>query len=196
MKILVQELRAALAATLGLMVLLCGAYPFAVWAVGQAAFPLQAGGSLAQRQGAIIGSELIGQNFTGPGYFHPRPSAAGAGYDAAGSGGSNLGPLSKQLADTVAVRIADFRRENDLDSGTPVPADAVTASGSGLDPDISIENAMLQAPRVARARATPVPDVQDKIRKHLQGPDLFIFGPRRVNVLALNLSLDAGHGRR
>jgi K+-transporting ATPase ATPase C chain len=141
--------------------------------------------------GTIHGSRLIGQQFTGEKYFHSRPSAAGNGYDATSSGGSNLGPTSKKLADSIAQNVADYRAQNNLGTNDAVPADAVTASGSGLDPHISVRNAELQAPRVAKARGLPVEKVLELARQNTDQPDLKIFGEAGVNVLKLNLALDS-----
>ena len=191
MKNMMSELRVAAIATLSLAVLLCGVYPLIVWALSQGLFPNEAGGSMIQRGGDIVGSELIGQNFSSPKYFHPRPSAAGeAGYDAGNSSGSNLGPLSKKLADAVKERVETYRAENGLAPEAPVPADAVTSSGSGLDPHISLKNALLQAPRVAQARGVGSEALEKIIRAHTDGRDLGIFGEPRVNVLKLNLAVD------
>jgi len=187
-----KELRTAMAALLVLAVILCGAYPFAVWGIGQAIFPNQADGSLIQLQGKTAGSSLIAQGFKGAAYFHPRPSAAGQGYDAANSGGSNLGPTSQKLIDSVKERIAVYRSENNLAPQSPIPADAVTSSGSGLDPHISVQNARLQAPRVAKVRNMSQETLRQKIDIHTEGRDLGIFGEPRVNVLNLNLELDSG----
>lgn len=187
-----KELRTAMAALLVLAVILCGAYPFAVWGIGQAIFPNQADGSLIKLQGKTAGSSLIAQGFKGAAYFHPRPSAAGQGYDAANSGGSNLGPTSQKLIDSVKERIAVYRSENNLAPQSPIPADAVTSSGSGLDPHISIQNARLQAPRVAKVRNMSQETLRQKIDIHTEGRDLGIFGEPRVNVLNLNLELDSG----
>src|SRR5512134_4144738 len=144
MKNLAAELRASIAATLLLAVLCCGIYPVVVWGIAQAAFPEKANGSLVHVDGKVAGSSLLGQGFTAPNYFHPRPSAAGQGYDAASSSGTNLGPTSKKLIGDVKQRIASFRAENGLPSDARVPADAVTSSASGLDPHISPANASLQ----------------------------------------------------
>lgn len=185
-----REARASLISTLILAVLLCGIYPLAVWGVAQGLFPSQANGSLLIRQGKVVGSTLIAQGFSDPRFFHPRPSAAGDGYDAARSGGGNLGPLSRKLVEEVAGRIAAYRRENALSMDIPVPADAVTASGSGLDPHISVRNAILQARRVARSRGLNEEELLEKIRAHTEGRDLGILGEPRVNVVQLNLDLD------
>ena len=173
------------------VIICCGIYPLALWAIGQAFFPFQANGSLLiDRTGSVRGSRLIGQQFTLDKYFQSRPSAAGNGYDATSSGGSNLGPTSSNLVATITQRIADYRAQNNLATNTLVPADAVTASGSGLDPHISIQNAELQAPRIAKARNLPVEKVQSLIRANTDSADLGILGEPGVNVLALNLALD------
>lgn len=187
-----KELRTALASVLVLVVILCGAYPLLVWGIGQTLFPNQANGSLIQLRGKTAGSSLIAQGFKGAAYFHPRPSAAGQGYDASNSGGSNLGPTSQKLIDSVKERIAVYRSENNLTPQSPVPADAVTSSGSGLDPHISVQNARLQAPRVAKVRNMSQEKLRQKIDIHTEGRDLGIFGEPRVNVLKLNLDLDSG----
>ena len=190
MKTLWPEIRASLAAVLSLAVLLCGFYALTVWLLGQALFPAKANGSLVSRSGTVVGSSLIAREFVGPGYFRPRPSSAGEGYDGAASGGSNLGPLSKALFEAVSARVAVYRAENGLPPGTLVPADAVTASASGLDPHISVRNARLQAPRVARARGLTEEAVLERVAACAQGRDLGFLGEPRVNVLMLNLSLD------
>jgi len=190
MKNLVAELRASIAATLLLAVLCCGVYPVVVWAVGQGLFSYQANGSLVRVDGKVAGSSLLAQGFTAPNYFHPRPSAAGQGYDAAGSSGTNLGPTSKKLIEDVKQRVASFRTEDGLAPDARVPADAVTSSASGLDPHISPANANLQAGRVAAARGMTKEDVLKKVRAHTEGRSLGIFGEPRVNVLMLNLDLD------
>ncbi len=190
MKTVWPEIRASLAAVLSLAVLLCGFYTLTVWVLGQALFPAKANGSLVSRDGIVLGSSLIAAEFAGPGYFHPRPSAAGEGYDGAASGGSNLGPLSKALSEAVSARIVVYRAENGLPPGTLVPGDAVTASASGLDPHISVRNARLQAPRVAKARGLTEEVVLERVAAFTQGRDLGILGEPRVNVLMLNLSLD------
>ena len=194
MKNLFSELRIALIATFSLAILLCGIYPLVVWGVAQMVFPHQANGSLIVQNGKIVGSELLAQNFTGPKYFHPRPSSAGdTGYDGGSSGGSNLGPTSKKLIDSVKKRVEAYREENGLPASVPVPADAVTASASGLDPHISVPNALTQASRVAKARGLGPEVVQAMVKAHTEGRDLGLFGEERVNVLKLNLALD---GRR
>lgn len=185
-----QELRRSFLAVGALAVILCGLYPLASWVMAQVLFPGRANGSLLVEKGAIVGSDLIGQPFSGPAYFHPRPSAAGAGYDAGRSGGSNLGPLSRELVQAVSRRAAEYRAENGLAAGVPVPADAVTASASGLDPHISPENARLQAGRVARARDLAEADVLALIGASTEGRTFGVLGEPRVNVLALNLALD------
>ena len=190
MKELFVQLRISLAAVLALAVLVCGIYPLLVWAAGQTLFPSQAGGSLVRIGGTVAGSALLAQGFTGPVYFHPRLSAAGDGYDAASSGGSNLGPTSRRLTELVRDRIAAYRIENRLASGIPVPVDAVTASASGLDPHISVPNALLQAGRVARARGMSEEALHRRIAAHTEGRDLGFLGTPRVNVLMLNLDLD------
>jgi potassium-transporting ATPase KdpC subunit len=191
MKNMLSELRTAVIAVFSLAVVLCGAYPLVVWVVSQGLFPYEANGSLVQRDGTIVGSELIAQNFSSPRYFHPRPSAAGeAGYDGANSGGTNLGPLSKKLAETVKARVNAYRVENGLPPDRPVPADAVTASASGLDPHITLENAFLQAPRVAQHRGMERRALDRLIQAYAEGRGLGIFGEPRVNVLKLNLALD------
>ena len=190
MKDLIAELRAAVAAMLLLAVLCCGIYPAIVWAVGQGLFSDKANGSLVRVGGNVVGSSLLAQGFAGPSYFHPRPSAAGKGYDAAASSGTNLGPLSKTLTEAIAQRIAAYRTDNGLAPDAPVPADAATCSASGLDPHISLANAELQAQRVARARGLDRAAILRTIAAHTEGRDLGLFGEPRVNVLLLNLDLD------
>jgi len=190
MKTWIAEIKTSLLATAALAVLLCGVYPLAVHLIGRGVFPGRADGSLLVRDGAVVGSSLIGRSFEGPRYFHPRPSAAGTGYDGTASGGTNLGPLSKALSEAVASRAADYRAENGLPAGTLLPADAVTSSASGLDPHISPANARLQAARVARARGLAEADVLVRIEAFTEGRDLGVLGEPRVNVLKLNLDLD------
>ena len=192
MKSLLHELRTALLLTALLAVLLGGAYPIFVWGTAQLLFPTAANGSLVHdANGTLRGSALLAQNFSVERYFHPRPSAAGAGYDAAASSGSNLGPTSQKLAGLVAADVAAYRARQSLPTGAPVPADAVTRSGSGLDPHISPANAALQADRVARARGLPPERIRALIEQHTAAPDWGVFGEARVNVLLLNRALDA-----
>ncbi len=192
MKALVSELRPAITATLVLAAVTCGVYPLIVTGVAQAAFKDKAHGSLITGpDGAVRGSSLLGQNFTAAQYFHPRPSAAGAGYDAANSSGSNLGPTSQKLNDAIKERIAAYRTANGLSDQEAVPADAVMASGSGLDPHISVKNAELQTVRVAKARNLSVEKVKELIAASTTKPSFGILGAAGVNVLKLNLSLDA-----
>ena len=189
---LLQEIKVSVLATLALVVILCGIYPVVVWGIAQVAFPSQANGSLVEVKGKIVGSSLLAQNFSGPQYVHPRPSAAGGtGYDGTNSGGSNLGPLSQKLIDQVKERVDKYRTENNLPAATLVPADAATASGSGLDPHISWRNAEMQAPRVAQARKVSADKVKRLMRDFTEGPDLGFLGEAGVNVLRLNLALDA-----
>ncbi len=191
MKFVLSEIRRGVLITLVFAVICCGAYPLLVFGLGQVFFPRQANGSLIQDgHGGIQGSELIGQPFSSDKYFHSRPSAAGNGYDATSSGGSNLGPTSQKLRDSIAQKLADYRSSNGLATNTPVPADAVTASASGLDPHISPENAALQAPRVAKTRGLPLDTVRQLINQHTAPPALGFLGDPGVNVLELNLALD------
>lgn len=183
------HLRPALV-SMGLFTALLGvAYPLAVTGVAQAAFPAQAGGSLVRdADGKVVGSALIGQAFVKPEYFHGRPSAAGDGYDAGASSGSNMGPLNEKLIDREKTDAQALRTEN---PGAVIPADAVTTSASGLDPDISPANARFQAPRVARERGVPISQVTALVEAQVQQPMLGFIGQPRVNVLALNRALDA-----
>jgi K+-transporting ATPase ATPase C chain len=190
MKAFFVQMRVSLTAVLALAFLVCGIYPLLVWAAGQTLFPRQAGGSLVRIGGTVAGSALLSQGFTGAAYFHPRPSAAGDGYDAASSGGSNLGPTSRRLTELVRGRIAAYRTENGLTTDVHIPADAVTASASGLDPHISVPNALIQAGRVARARGMSEEALRGRIATHTEGRDLGFLGTPRVNVLMLNLDLD------
>lgn len=193
MKIVLSEIRPAIVSTLVLAAVCCGFYPLAVTGISKVAFAKQADGSLiTDKNGTIIGSSLLGQNFSGGRYFHPRPSAAGAnGYDAASSSGSNLGPTSQKLADQIKERVAVYRAINGLAETQPVPADAVTASGSGLDPHISPANAALQTERVAKARSLSPEKVKELIAANTDGADFGLLGEDGVNVLKLNLALDA-----
>lgn len=192
MKPIISYFRGAVAATAVLSVVACGLYPLAVWAIGQTAFRDKANGNLiVDKDGTVIGSSLLGQNFSGEGYFHPRPSAAGAnGYDAASSSGTNLGPTSQKLADQVKERIAAYRTVNGLPETVQIPADAVTASASGLDPHISPRNAGLQISRVAKSRGLTEEQVRAMVDSHTSKATLGILGSPGVNVLELNLALD------
>lgn len=192
MKSLLLELKASVLVTLVFVLLLCGVYPAAVWAGGQLLFREQANGSLlVDPDGSIRGSALLAQGFTSDRYFHPRPSAAGAGYDAANSSGSNLGPTSQKLADAIQADVAAYRARNGLAADAPVPADAVTRSGSGLDPHISVANAELQAARVAQARKLPLATVRALVDRQVESREFEMLGEPRVNVLLLNRVLDA-----
>jgi potassium-transporting ATPase KdpC subunit len=178
-------------ATLALAVVCCGLYPLLVFGLGQLLFPDKANGSLiVDAKGTVRGSRLIGQPFTTDKYFHPRPSSAGNGYDPTSSSGSNLGPTSQKLRDAIAQNVADYRSQNGLATNAPVPADAVTGSGSGLDPHISPDNAQLQAGRVAKARGLAPERVDALIQQYTDSADFGILGEPGVNVLRLNLALD------
>ena len=178
--------------TLVTVLLLGLGYPLLVTGIASLIFPHQAGGSLILKNGQVIGSELLAQSFTSDRYFHPRPSAAGMdGYDPTSSGGSNLGPTNQKLIDAVQQRAVAYRQENGLAPDAQVPVDAITASASGLDPDISPANAYLQAARVAKARGLSASQVKVLIDQSTQGRTLGILGEPRMNVLELNLALDA-----
>jgi potassium-transporting ATPase KdpC subunit len=202
-----KHLRPAVLLTVFFVLLTGLAFPGVIWAIGQTVFPDQANGSLVRdAQGKLVGSTLLGQSFSKPEYFHPRPSAAGAGYDAANSSGTNLGPTSDKLIhgikDDTATKDVDetylgfrdlaqaYRQENGLAADQLIPADAATRSASGLDPDISIANAELQVARVARARKLSPERVRQVLAQTQSGRLLGVFGEPRVNVLALNLALD------
>ena len=192
-----RQLATGIRMTIALVVMTGLLYPLAVFAVGQGLFKDRADGSFVKNgSGQVVGSSLIGQNFVDangnadPKYFQPRPSAAGNGYDAGASGGTNLGPSNPKLLDAVTQRVADYRTLNNLDGNTPVPVDAVTASGSGLDPHISVANAKLQAARVAAVRHLNVDRVLALVARHTEGRAWGFLGEKVVNVLELNLDLD------
>lgn len=205
---MLRQLRPAIMSML-VLTILCGfVFPFVITAIAQVAFHRQANGSLVTNGGKVTGSELIGQNFTAPSYFHPRPSAAGGGYDAANSGGTNLGPTSDKLINGIHKKLpngkddpgnfdgvkdltAAYRKENALPPDGKVPADAVTRSASGLDPDISPANARLQVARVARERRMSEDRVLQLVVENTRGRQCGVLGERRVNVLKLNMALDA-----
>jgi potassium-transporting ATPase KdpC subunit len=194
MKAFFSEIRGAVLSTLVLAVVCCGLYPLIVFGISQALFYDKANGSLiVDKDGGVRGSRLLAQGFSAEKYFHPRPSAAGNGYDAASSSGSNLGPTSQKLNDAIKDRIDTYRKENGLGGNEPVPADAVTASGSGLDPHISLYNAQLQTARVAKARGLSEDKVRELVEQNTDGRDLGVFGESGVNVLQLNLALDQLH---
>lgn len=174
--------------TVVLTVLLGIVYPLAMTAISQVVFPSQANGSLIERDGKVIGSSLIGQSFGSPTFFHGRPSAAGTGYDGMSSGGSNLGPTSKALMDRIAHDRDSLQKLYPELTGA-LPADMLTASASGLDPDISVANAMLQANVISRTTGLPIDSVRSLVQQHVKGRDLGFLGEPRVNVLELNLAL-------
>ena len=185
-----QQLLPGLRIKLFMTLLLGVVYPLAMTGICQVLFPHRSNGSLITQGEKVIGSELIGQNFTKPEYFQPRPSAAGNdGYDATASGGSNFGPTNQKLVDRVKASIEKFRKENP-DYHGPIPADMMTTSASGLDPHLSPDSAMAQVPRVAKARGVSVEQVNQMVGQLTEGPDLGVLGEPRVNVLRLNLALD------
>ena len=216
MKTFLSEIKTSLLLTLVLALLLCGVYPVVVWAGARVFFPSKADGSLVvDATGAVRGSSLLAQNFTSEKYFWPRPSAAGSGFDATSSSGTNLGPTSAKLANGVHAKdasgkdlvdpgnfdgikdlVAAYRTANGLGAADPVPADAVTRSGSGLDPHISVANALLQAPRVARVRNLPVEQVRALVAQCTDGRDFGVLGEPGVNVLLLNLALEQSAAAR
>src|SRR6267142_581135 len=192
MKEFFSHIRSAVISTFVLAVVCCGLYPLIVLGISHTFFRDKANGSLiVDPDGAVRGSKLLGQGFADAKYFHPRPSAAGNGYDATSSGGSNLGPTSRKLNDAIKDRLAAYRAENGLSESAPVPADAVTTSGSGLDPHISLHNAELQTPRVAKTRGLSEDKVREFIRANTDTADLGFLGEPGVNILPLNLALDA-----
>jgi potassium-transporting ATPase KdpC subunit len=182
-----KNLITALLMTIATTILLGIIYPLVVTGIAQVIFPKQANGQLVERDGKVIGSHLIGQAFSGPGYFHSRPSAAGTGYDAANSSPSNLGPTNKKLLDRVQQDVARMQSEN---PGKPIPVDLVTSSASGLDPHISPAAAEFQLPRVAKERGTSEEELRRLVAKHTEGRQFGFLGEPRVNVLELNLELD------
>jgi len=209
---MLRQLRPALVSVVTLTVLCGFVFPLAVTGIAQLVFRHQANGSLIERDGRIVGSRLIGQGFSTPAYFHPRPSAAGGGYDPTASGGTNLGPTSDRLVNGIHKTLPNgqddpgnfdgirdlaraYRQENGLPADAPLPADAVTRSASGLDPEISPANAALQTARVAQARRLPVDAVRRLVLAHTEGRTFGVLGEPRVNVLELNLALDAARAR-
>ena len=190
---MLKELKPAILITIVMTILTGILYPLAVTGIAQELFPKQANGSLIENNGKVIGSELIGQNFAKPEYFHPRPSAAGSnGYDASSSGGSNLGPTNPALADRLKKDAETFRKDNP-DYAGPIPADAITTSASGLDPEITPANAIAQADRVAKARAASVDSVRSLVGANTDSRQLGVLGEPRVNVLKLNIALDEAY---
>ena len=188
---ILKEIKTSIIVTLVLLVVCCGIYPLVVFGAGQLLFPRQANGSLVlDGSGKPIASTLLAQNFTADKYFNPRPSAAGTGYDSTSSGGSNYGATSQALHDAVKQRVADYRKANHLPDSQVVPADAVTASGSGLDPHISLKNARLQLPRVAKARGMSEDNLKKLVDHYTDGRDFGILGEPGVNIVKLNLALD------
>jgi len=185
-----KNLITAVLMTVATTILLGVLYPLAITVISHFMFPDRANGQLIQRDGKVVGSRIIGQAFSGPSYFHPRPSAAGNGYDAANSGGTNLGPTNQKLIDRMRQDTASLQAEN---PGKPIPVDLVTTSASGLDPDISPAAAEFQVPRVARERGMSEAQVREVVAKHTIGRQLGFLGEPRVNVLELNLDLDAVH---
>lgn len=190
MKSILQNIRIAAVSVVALVIITGVLFPLILWGAAQLLFPRQANGSLVLRGGRVVGSTLIGQRFTSAKYFHPRPSAAGDSYDATASGGSNLGPTNPKLLSEVRDLATKYRRENGLADTAWIPVDAVTRSGSGLDPHITVENALLQVSRVAQARGLDPQTVRELVGAHTQGRALGIFGEPGVNVLTLNLALD------
>jgi potassium-transporting ATPase KdpC subunit len=193
---MLSQLWPALRINIFLTILLGVGYPLAVTGISQLIFPHQANGSLITRNGQVVGSELIGQNFSKPEYFQPRPSAAGNdGYDPTASGGYNFGPTNQKLIDRVKTSVEKFHKDNP-DYHGPIPADLLTGSGSGLDPDISPASAQAQAPRVAKARGISADQLDQLVAQYTKSPDLGLLGEPRVNVLKLNLALDQEFPRK
>lgn len=191
MKTIFAEIIRSIAATIVFSIVLCGFYPIVVWGAGQLLFHHQANGSLiVNKDGKLLGSEWLGQQFTSDKYFNSRPSAAGTGYDATSSSGTNLGPTSQKLNDSIKAAVEAYRKQNNLPADALVPADAVTSSASGLDPHISPANAKIQVARVAKARHLAPGQVNALVEKYTDKPSLGILGEPGVNVLKLNLALD------
>jgi K+-transporting ATPase ATPase C chain len=190
-----RQLATGLRVLLLMSILLGVVYPLAVTAIARVAFPDEADGSLVEHDGDAVGSALLGQPFEGPEWFHPRPSSAGSGYDGASSSGSNLGPTNPDFLEQVATSVEDYRAANGLEPGARVPVDAVTGSGSGLDPHISVANARLQAPRVAAERGLPLESVLLLIEANVEDRSLGVLGDSGVNVLLLNLALETEAAR-
>ena len=188
-----RNLIAAVLMTIVTTLILGIVYPLVITGIAQVAFPDKANGQLIERNGKVVGSRIIGQGFSSAGYFHSRPSAAGMGYDAANSAGSNLGPTNKKLIDTVKANVDAARKEN---PSAPVPIDLVTTSASGFDPHITPASADFQVPRIARERGMSEADVKRLVAAHSEGRQLGFFGEPRVNVLELNLALDSEHPLR
>ena len=188
---ILRELKNSFVIAIVLLIICCGLYPLFVYGVGQLLFPAQANGSLVfDGDHKPIASTLLGQAFTADKYFNPRPSAAGTGYDSTSSSGSNLGATSQSLHDSVKQRVADYRKANNLPDSQAVPADAVEASGSGLDPHISVKNALLQLPRVAKVRGMSEDEMKAMLNRYIDGRDFGILGEPGVNIVKLNLALD------
>jgi potassium-transporting ATPase KdpC subunit len=188
---ILKEIKTSLIVTAVLLVICCAVYPLVIFGAGQLLFPKQANGSLVlDEKGNPIASTLLAQNYTADKYFNPRPSAAGTGYDSTSSGGSNYGATSQALHDAVKQRVSDYRKANNLPDTQSVPADAVEASGSGLDPHISLKNAAFQLPRVAKARNMSEDDLKAMVAKYTDGADFGILGEPGVNIVKLNLALD------
>jgi K+-transporting ATPase ATPase C chain len=188
---IIKEIKTAVVLTAVIGLLACGLYPAIVFGIAQVFFNEQANGSLILNNGRPAGSKLLSQGFSRPDYFHPRPSAAGEGYDGASSGGSNLGPLSKKLVENLKTRAQAYRRINGLAPDMMIPADAVTASASGLDPHISLKNASLQVSRVAHARKMSEEYIRRKVAKHTEARGLGFLGEPGVNVFMLNFELNS-----
>jgi potassium-transporting ATPase KdpC subunit len=191
MKAFFAEIKTSILITLVLALVLCGVFPLAVWAGAQVFFPEKANGSLiVDKDGTVRGSALLAQNFSSDKYFQPRPSAAGTGYDATSSSGTNLGPTSKKLADSIAAAVTAYRKANGLGDTDAVPADAVTSSASGLDPHISVANAQIQSARVAKTRGLSLEAVRALVVRCTDDRSLGVFGEPGVNVLRVNIELD------